>query len=111
MAEGRSLDEMTLPGRRATDTWLHAAGNAAPAGQASPPAKVWPPSVAFLPHVQRSQVDNLGFLLVDDVLTLLGRPPDAGARAPRDLGARSVLGRTVARALNKPDAHVQRMVR
>jgi competence protein ComFC len=48
-----------------------------------------------------SQVDNLRVLLVDDILTT-GATLDACARALRDVGAKSVLGLTVARAVRNP---------
>jgi predicted amidophosphoribosyltransferase len=44
-----------------------------------------------------SQVDNLGVLLLDDVLSI-GATLDAWARALLEAGAKSVVGLTVARA-------------
>jgi ComF family protein len=48
-----------------------------------------------------SQVDNLRVLLIDDVLTT-GATLDACARALLDAGAKSVVGLTVARAVQNP---------
>jgi competence protein ComFC len=48
-----------------------------------------------------SQIDILRVLLVDDVMTT-GAPLDAGAKALRQAGAKSVIGLTVARALKHP---------
>jgi ComF family protein len=48
-----------------------------------------------------SRVDNLRVLLVDDVMTT-GATLDAGAKALRQAGAKSVIGLTVARAVRHP---------
>jgi ComF family protein len=52
---------------------------------------------AFALH-RGSRVDNLRFLLLDDVMTT-GATLDACSRALRDAGAKSVLGLTIARAV------------
>lgn len=50
---------------------------------------------------QGSQVDNLRFLLLDDVLAT-GATLDDWARSLRQAGAKSVMGLTVARAIRNP---------